>query len=387
MGAKTRKRPMSNEEAVIKLESAGFVMQQFKLDNLQGYYVPLQLWSKYVGKFNPAMRRGWRVELNTESSRQVKRRYNMKEINEMTASLGIGNGNYYQFDHDEKLDVLPKNKYSFSNRPIRIDHYKQPIKVGNRFITNIIQSHRIHNEKMRDGKLRYVLTPRNQMGVDLMEETYENYGNYKQALHSWTVEKQPLNPSVFQNVVDLKPDGVLRGVKQPYGTITGVYVHFFDSWNTKREARYHVTFDHGARVVITNDWISRTWATTYPEGSTFLTCGYEFKHSTKHCKTCPHSEVHKPKYECDSICANVKQHAECLTVMDYREQNMFVVHRGEGFKVPKPVREPEQYVSPEERIKLENKLHWGLVRGHIPESQFEFDHIVESILIMTGGRI
>ena len=385
MGAKKRKRPMLNEEAVLKLEAAGYEMKQFTLENQSGYYVPLQLWSKYVGKFNPTMRRGWRVELNTESSRQVKRRFNMEEINEMTASLGIGNGNMYPFDRDEKLMCSVASNYYYTTDK-NIDEYKQPIKVGNRFVTNIIQSHRMFNAKKAEKGPLFMLHGSSPYAVEAMETAYNDCGNYKEVMRRWDVRKLPVEPKAYQDVVTLKPDGVLRGIKQPYGTITGVYVHFFDTWKTKREARYHVTFDHGARVVITNDWISRSWATTYPEGVTFKTCGIGHKRIRLECSICLHLKVHKEKHECSFQCRHTDA-PPCATVMDYREQNMFVVHKGEGFKVPNPVHEPEKYVTPEERAKAESIEHWMLMRGHAPRSEWELDNIINSILTLAGGRV
>ena len=385
MGAKKRKRPMLNEEAVLKLEAAGYEMKQFTLENQRGYYVPLQLWSKYVGKFNPTMRRGWRVELNTESSRQVKRRFNMEEINEMTASLGIGNGNMYPFDRDEKLTCSVASNYYYTTDK-NIDEYKQPIKVGNRFVTNIIQSHRMFNAKKAEKGQLYTLYASNPFAVETMENSYKEYGNYKEAMRHWGVKKIPVEPKTYQDVVTLKPDGVLRGIKQPYGTITGVYVHFFDTWKTKREARYHVTFDHGARVVITNDWISRSWATTYPEEIVLNTCGFEGKHRGIQCSTCSHRKTHSEVHEC-SISCRTYTIGKCNTVMDYREQNMFVVHKGEGFKIPQPMHEPEKYVTPEERAKAESIEHWMLMRGHAPQSEWELDNIINSILTLAGGRV
>jgi len=381
---KKRKRPMLNEEAIGKLKAAGFEMNQFKLEGLSGYYVPLQLWSKYVGKFNPSMKRGWRVELNTESTRQVKRRFNMEEINEMTASLGIGNGNCYVFDRDEKLMVdISLNKWY--NNEVHIDNYRQPIKVGNRFVTNIIQSHRMYNAKKKERGILFKLSARTPQGEQCMKEDLETNGNYVNCMHRWEIDKEIITQTHYQNVVMLKPDGVLRGIKQPYGTISGVYVHFFSSWKTKREARYHVTFDHGARVVITNDWLTRSWATTYPEGVTFKTCGHSGKRNRVECSICSHIKVHKEKHECSFTCRHTDA-PSCVTVMDYRDQNMFVVHRGDSFKIPRPVREPVKYVELEEQLEIDNKHNWMLTRGYIPKSKWEVDNIIESLLSTTGGR-
>jgi hypothetical protein len=384
MGAKKRKRPMLNEEAVFKLEAAGYEMKQFKLPNQNGYYVPLQLWSKYVGKFNPTMRRGWRVELNTDSSRQIKRKFNMEEINEMTASLGIGNGNMYSFNRDEKLACEVQTGY-YSKEEKNIDDYKQPIKVGLPFITNIIQAHRMYNARKKQHGVLYQLVAKNEVFQERMEEDFKLSGNYKNVMRQWGIAKVALQPKAYMNKITLTPDGVLRGIKQPYGTITGVYVHFFDTWKTKREARYHVTFDHGARVVITNDWITRTWATTYPEGVTLNTCNFDHKRADSRCEVCGHREVHKERFECGWNC-NYNDSLKCKSVMDYRTQNMFVVHKGEGFKIPQPMHEPTKYITPEERVKADSIEHWMLMRGHIPQSTWELDNIIYSILTLAGGR-
>lgn len=384
MGAKKRKRPMLNEEAVFKLKAAGYEMKQFKLPNQNGYYVPLQLWSKYVGKFNPTMRRGWRVELNTDSSRQIARRFNMEEINKMTASLGIGNGNTYPFDRDEKLVCEVSNGYYMSQK-VNIDNYKQPIKVGKQFITNIIQAHRMYNARKKQYGDLYKLVPKNDVFQERMEEEFKLNGNYRNVMRAWGVVKAPIQPKDYMDKITLKPDGVLRGIKQPYGTITGVYVHFFDNWKTKREARYHVTFDHGARVAITNDWITRTWATTYPEGVTLNTCGFVDKKTDPNCELCSHKVVHKDRFECDLNC-KYNDESRCNSVMDYRTQNMFVVHKGDSFKIPQPMHEPTRYITPEERVKADNIEHWMLMRGYIPQSKWELDNIIYSVLTLAGGR-
>ena len=386
MGAKKRKRPMSNEEAVLKLEAAGYTMEQFSKDGLGGYYVPLQLWSKYVGKFNPGMKRGWRVELNTESSREVGRRFNMDEINEMTASLGIGNGNSYTLDYDDKLDV-PIQIYRYgSGRQKSISDYHQPIKVGEQFITNIMQAHRQFKAKVvNPQKELYVLTPKNPEGKTLLNEC-ERAGNYRSAMFGnyFKINNNPITLMDFYKRITLGPDGVLNGIKRPYGTIVGVYVHFFPTWKTKREARYHVLFDHGAKVVITNDWITRSWKTTYPEDQVFNQCAIENENDA--CTTCEHKHFHIENKLCKKRCV-ISDTEKCETVLNYRTQNMFIVHTGHDFKIPEPANEPGKYVSLEDRVRQMVENEYILVSGLPTKTRRQTYKLIDHVVNYAGGRI
>jgi hypothetical protein len=348
--AKPKRKAMTNDEALDRLEAAGYKSSQFHLEGMHGYFVPLQLWSEHVGRFNSGFKYGARVQLNVNSTRKIGRRFGMAEIHAMTKNLGIGNGNTYQLDSDHRIEVT-RDRWPY--RKSNVADYKQPIEVGKQFITNIIQAHRQAKRDEREGYMR-LSTQYIDVSEDIKNNRWEDI-NIKIANGNWPYTPIKILPDDYFEKVVLQADGVLHHIKQPYGHISGVYVHFMSTWKSKREARYHVTFDHGARVIITNDWITRSYSTTCDMGSRLYVCNKAGQ--TDACKICDERMVHKHDKFCEQTeCAMAGKGTFCVPVQDYERQNVGVVYKGPGFCIPTPELQRKKY-DPNSKAKALEKIN------------------------------
>ena len=124
------------------------------------------------------------------------------------------------------------------------------------------------------------------------------------------------------------------------GYITNVFIHFlYPDWERKRELRYEILFETGAKGIFTGDMIKRVWDTDIDIDQKIMQ-GCVNSGRYMECSTCGHAGVHEyGKSYCDEVCkpknkilmtnTNIKQeHIPCQPLIDY--SNFMDTTHGKG---------------------------------------------------------
>jgi len=377
------KLKMSNELALEILFNEGYSADCFKYPDYYGIFIPLDIWLTHVKKINPAFKIGQRIILRGKSTRTLQRVFNVEENKEISYSLGIGDGNVYPIDFDtglDRSDILTISSYS-----------RQPLKVGNTIIVNLLQAFRLAKHDYQNG-IKYLSSWRPSCRERLDQvRTQEDLDKLINDM-GYLVRYNNPTPSFYFKYVTLSSDDVLPHVKNPIGYVTQVYVHFERTWEFKRELRYHITFDHGVRCLLTKDWLEKSYDTPLDFNQKFVICDHA--DINKDCNKCmnKHNKIHIGIPDCAPWrCAfqRALKTVQCVPNIDYEKQCMNRVHR--GFH-PEPV-EPDMTSEHIDKI---------MYLRHIQDIQREFynenasfpatktkvfQYINDEILTHAGGRI
>jgi len=304
-----KKQTISNAEILSKLIAAGLVPEtryskridttkwdyrthQYK--KYQGYRIPLDVYNKVIGKrFTTKFKRGVTVRFTDSTTRSNTRRSIGQDIGDIYTwgHLGIGSGkNYIDFDELEDPNT-PK--------------WRRNLKLKNNFLT-------IGNE--------YIVNP---YSANNLSKHYNDLGyKIKGERSYWT---QTITPQHFYEYAKLEGDGLLGPKKLINGTITQVYVHFiYPKWEFKREARYEVLFDTGAKGIFTGDRLMRVFDTDFDLDEKMCFC------NETNCKCnqgCSHKGLHIGTDECKETCQH-KLSQKCIVVYDYSQLCETTIQRG-----------------------------------------------------------
>jgi hypothetical protein len=319
---KQRKPAMSNKIVLEKLKTAGYTIQddtklkkcdEFSTnfsnttigswdynqrcrvyDYEKVYMIPIDTFRTHVNKrFKEQFKVGSMVRVRQKTKRQRQRNKYNQAIGDSQdfKHLGIGSGKEY---HSEEMKDV-------------VDH------VYNNFsYTRYNNSWRVVNSKILIGNTKYC--PNLFASINQLK-AYKHAGKTKK--HHWYPNKrEDYSIRDFMEFIPITPAGVL-GPKQLFnGYITQAYVHFiYPRWDKKREARYEITFETGARGIFTNDYIDRVYDTDIEVDEKLM----DGCPNSSICTTnCDHRDVHLFDDECNIECFNDLHHV-CTPIYDYTE--------------------------------------------------------------------
>jgi hypothetical protein len=259
----------------------------------RNYMIPLDIWKAHINKrFKPAFKVGAMVRVNQNSSRERQRNKWNQNVGDSQdfRHLGIGSGKeYLSEDMQDALGQL--RRYSYSS------HYN---------IYNML------NSRIVIGNDKY--SP-NVMAAIAQAKSYKHRGIQKPKRYAWERYLE-YAPRDFLEFIKIEANGILGPKQLVNGYVKQVYVHFiYPRWNTKREGRYEIVFETGAKGIWTNDYMVRVYDTDY-EVDENLMAGCEFD-KTCSVVNCDHRKVHFYNKECDEPCFHNMSHNGCYTIYDY----------------------------------------------------------------------
>jgi hypothetical protein len=267
---------------------------------IQSYYIPMSVFQEITGKrFNPKLKIGSQVRLRTESSRRYTRDGSTQDVADTYSfsHLGIGSGRVYEFT--ELADDSQRGA-SLSNKLL----------LGKRFVLNLF-----HSQKM--AKLY------NSRGWRLMStwgiwddhttkdgQKIINFNLYPR----WKDYRTFVKPYLFNKSIKLDGEGIFGLKKSISGYVSEVYIHFQQpTWETKRESRFEVKFETGAKVVFTDDFLDPVYDTDYETDQAVYYCT---KNMNCRSPMCDHMSAHALNDECHGGC-NMDKEAQCQKLYDF----------------------------------------------------------------------
>ncbi len=134
-----------------------------------------------------------------------------------------------------------------------------------------------------------------------------------------------VEPFKFFKSIKLSGDGILEQKKLINGYITEVYIHFqYPIWNVKRESRFEVQFETGAKVIFTDDFLDKVYDVDYDCDAAIYYCTH-----AKDCRmpVCDHKRAHELNHECIEGC-NMHKSARCEVLYDYTNIGETTVGKG-----------------------------------------------------------
>jgi hypothetical protein len=310
---KTRKKPITNKEILIKLFKAGYKtnigvrketdcfstkwsdIARRKYYNMvwktivryeRNYMIPLDVYKQHINKrFKPAFKIGTMVRVNDTSSRERTRNKWNQNVGDSQdfRHLGIGSGKEYL--SEDMRDALGGS--FFNNWRNKVN---SQILIGNRnYSPNVLAA----------------------VG---QAKSYKHKGIERPKRYTWERDLA-YQPGEFLEFIEIKPDGILGPKRLFNGFVSQVYVHFiYPRWNTKREARYEIIFETGAKGIWTNDYMRQVYDTDYePDENLMNAC----KLGESCVVPCDHKKVHFYTDECDDGCFVDMHHKGCDCIYDY----------------------------------------------------------------------
>lgn len=315
-----RKKPITNTEALEKLETAG-VITKWKLEDLKegedniyckihhgdylkyytpprnnstySYHIPVHIWKQYVHKrFGNKFNVGDMIRVTQDSKRAYERSKWSQDTGDSQdfRHLGIGTGKVYL--SDDQIEAIQESNYRYSYRYAyrnNLEHYR--IKIGNNnYPLNTLAA--ISKQRFLD-----------KMGVKIPKR------------FSWDQERSiPLNELL--DYTHIQGHGLLGYKRVVNGWVWEAYVHFlYPKWEAKRETRYMIRFENGASGVWTDDYMHRVYDTDIDYGQENLMVGCES--ANENCgEYCIHAIEHIEQHECDYPC-NLSKTKHCKPVFNY----------------------------------------------------------------------
>jgi hypothetical protein len=322
---------MTNDEVLDKLLAAGYKIKKDKLENEdefstewkhisrydwslkqalnyydKNYMIPLDVFKKHVNpRFKAQFPIGSMVRVSQKSKRQrVRNKFNQAIGDSQDfRHLGIGTGKQYMTEKlTDALEGIGANRYGY----------------------NYGYGHGYYNTKIVIGNNKYVS---NILAATNQAKAYEHAGVQRKAT-TWQ-RVRLIQPRELLEFIEIKGDGIFGPKRLFNGYVTEVFVHFIHPrWNTKREARYEITFETGAKGIWTNDYITRVWDNDF-EIDEALSGGCDSTQET--CPpSCKHRGVHNKDNECEETCF-INASAKCHTIYDYT--NLFDTTHGTALEL------------------------------------------------------
>lgn len=324
--AKTRQPNVTNEEGLKLLEKAG-IIDRYNLDKTcqfskyiksnnyynksktLSYYIPVEYWKKYVrNSYRIFYKKGTLVRFNERTTRSTARSRWGQDVGDIYnwEHLGIGTGKIYQ--------AAIRNKVATDSFSINAGALTDPnasVWYKNNVISRLKQ---FINQKIIPNNPRYCL---NLNYADNKAKILDEKGVRLDLGSGWWNKKQKPQAKHFMEYTEIDPSGVLGPKKLINGVITKVFVHFlYPTWESKRESRYEVTFDTGAKAIFTGDHLRTVFDTDY-EIDEVLMDACQFASSCPRGASCEHSKVHLETPDCYFICELAN--STCVAIYDYTE--------------------------------------------------------------------
>lgn len=270
------------------------------------YMIPLSIYREHVTKrFRVVYPIGSQVRMRKNSSRTQRRSYTQDVGDTYNwEHIGIGSGKeYLGEDVSDALNEGYTNSYGQAvlprwRRTYNRYQYDMRILIGNgRYVPNVISARNQAN---------YF----NSKGIKPNTNSYWGRSTWKS--------------TDFFRYIEIKGDGFFGPKKLINGYISEIYVHFlYPTWATKRESRYEVTFDTGARGIFTSDYLDRVYDTDLDLDFKMM-AGCENASECPWADTCDHTDIHMYTEECEKelICS------KCKPIVDYT--NLFNTTHGKA---------------------------------------------------------
>ena len=320
-----RKPNVTNEEGIKLLEQAG-IIDKYNLDktcqfssiismqnlywrrntNIFSWNIPVEYWKDHVrSSYRVLYPKGTQVRFSQRSSRSTKRSKYGQFVGDIYnwRHLGIGTGKIYQ---TEIRNLVAKESFNIDcsrlNDPLAKNYWKAHIKQ--RLLSNL-------NQK---------IIPNNDMYCLNLNWAYEKAKKLKDLgvkinNKHYYYHQEPVS-RMFFDYKKIDPTGVLGPKRLINGYVTQVFVHFiYPNWESKRESRYEVQFETGARGIFTGDHLRKVYDTDYEETDTMMNrCS-----AADRCPrtSCPHKLVHEKTFDCDDICE--LSESKCKAIYDYSD--------------------------------------------------------------------
>ena len=260
------------------------------------YMIPVEIYKKHVqGRYRVMLHRGTQVRKRTSSTRSYERSTwnNVLCDTKSWDHLGIGSGHEYKSDRVKeilkKYNDLSTNNYRWNHATL--DSFNMEVLIGNkRYPANLMQAL--------------------QMAIRLREQgkTRRNPRNWSRSLTQYEYED-------FIDEVSIGGDGFFGPKRLINGVVTNVFVHFlYPKWERKRESRFEVLFETGAKGIFTSDYLDVVYDTDYEPDQSLYVCPAVNLNKIQ-CRECKHRNHHIGESACKTSC--VWSGTTCRNVYDF----------------------------------------------------------------------
>lgn len=266
------------------------------------FMIPVNEYVKHIAPFRPTLPIGTQVRLRRYSIRPYERNEYNQDVGDTKNWQHVGIGSGKEYFSDTMREIIRENsglsesqlndpsnwRYRMYKRRINSEFNTQILIGNNGFCSNIVAAHK---------KLKYYKSQNINIKYNY-NQTYRYDPNLRHFIKT--------NP--------ILGDGIFGPKKLINGTISNVFIHFlYPKWNVKRESRFEVTFETGARGLFTSDYLDQIYDTDYTPEDNLYQCNM-----TDSCtiKGCPHKQFHICDHECSDKCFRYPE-AECLPAYDY----------------------------------------------------------------------
>lgn len=275
------------------------------------YYIPMDVYNEVTGKkFNPKLKLGTMVRIRKSSSRRRPRGVGKQDVGDTYsfANLGMGTGKAYPLEFEHKvLEQQSKENY---------------LEMNGYYACNL----RSIEDKLR----RY-----GQRGWKILTQEYmfENQTIWQKQNHEPRYLKKCWRrhylstpaPKDFIKTKRLVGTGILGNKKLINGYVTDIFIHFqFPEWTMKRESRFEITFETGAKVIFTDDFLEKVYDTDYDCDEAIYYCSHSGRCGMP---ICDHKQAHALNHECHEGC-NFQPEARCEVLYDYTNIGETTVGKG-----------------------------------------------------------
>lgn len=281
-------------------------------------YIPIDIYKKYTDlKFTPQLNIGDRVRVRSTSTRSYDRNQHNQNVGDIFdwKHLGIGSGKEYSPEGD---DIDKDNFVMKMNNKLLLNYKAAQFKAKQYQQQDIF---RVPNYLIKDGKISPEHKKSFRDGIDLLRRR-ENSTSY---IFGYTQISRFVDTD-FYKFETISGNGVLGLKNRVEGYITDVFIYMkYPIWKSKREARYEVLFDTGAKAIFTADWLKKTFTTDYDFGEVLSIC--EFAYNCD-CNNCDHKKPHIYNVECEDKCNRYEQDKGCIKIYDYSNLADLTVGKG-----------------------------------------------------------
>lgn len=283
-------------------------------------YIPLDIYTQVGGvKFKPQLNIGTRVAVRHKSTRLNHRNPHIQNVGDIYdwKHLGIGSGKAYVPDsydgiRDSQFRIAMNNEILLNANGAKAKAHEFKVKG----LYYVVYSAWIDRKTMAI-KEKYQEIFKKHLHLLHRQENGEGF------IYSELRRKRPYE---FHKTAKIYGDGVLGRKKSVEGYITEIYIYMkYPQWKSKREARYEVMFDTGAKAIFTADWLKKSFTTDYDYGENLSVCEFSWNCD---CSNCDHKEPHEYNEECEDKCDRYGQDKGCIKLYDYSNLTDLTVGKG-----------------------------------------------------------
>ena len=288
-----------------KASTAWYLRNKWGSGPVFSFMVPVDTYTKYVARFPVQYKVGSMVRLCRWSKRTRARTSTNNNVGDTYdwGHLGFGSGKEY--NSDKIIDIL-----------VRDYNYRDASQIGDWRLRSFRNK---MDQRMLIGNSRF---PLNLIASYNAVTALRNRGIKK---NDW--DSRDFMTEDFVETTKIKADGILGDKTLINGWINNVYIHFlFPKWERRREARYEIVFETGARGIFTSDYFDRVYDTDFDWQDAMTQCSYAEQCDIE----CwgAHDKLHVHRETCDLPCQYSRTKSACVPMYDYR--NVFDLTYGKA---------------------------------------------------------